>query len=377
MEHTPERKKRTPGQMVTQYVTKKAEAVKSSQGRGKNLSIRWGDKWWPPQDYTSKIRLLPAEYLGFDGYTYDYFQYVQFRSQRTKRDFVSSKEWKMINGELSAVGGKCLGYDEWMREINDNIPREKRCITMRLMHVVNIIQLDWFHLVPVFDDKTGQPVLYKGGDYQGQQVHRKEQCEGRRCKMCRDGLEKVFGKKGHWSMGAGHLGDVGGFMVEIEKECNYCDDGMLETVAYECEECGHPVIDMETTDLSDAKIRQITSQKCKCPKCGYEDYLIDQFDCDKCQDPVRKTIYDVDIEVKRNGQGTKSTVQIPRWTTTELTDDLLSMATPYKFNEIFNGDPLNIQAKLLKVDNTYDENAGSSSPREHARDYGSSADYGE
>ena len=51
---------------------------------------------------------------------------------------------------------------------------------------------------------------------------------------------------------------------------------------------------MEDTDLTDEQIREIANRKNKCPKCGNDDFLIQQPECDNCQDPKRLTIYDVD-----------------------------------------------------------------------------------
>lgn len=304
-----------------------------------------------------------------DGQEYEYHQRVEFFSARTKKSFVSSAIWKMEGGELMKVGGNCLGYDEWKREIDEGIPRDKRTVSMRLLHAFNVIHLDWYHLVPVFDD-NGKAVLYKGGDRKGEQVMEKVLCEGRRCEMCRDGVEKVFGKKGHWSVGSGHLGDLAGYITEIEKNCSYCGEGMLEVISWECSECGHPVIDMNETRLSDNEIAEIVLDIQECQKCGNKDYLLRQLECDKCQDPTPLSIFDVDIDVKRQGEGTNSTIQIPRFTACDISDELKDLCKPYDFKQVFAPDPLDIQARLLKINNKYGPDGG-----ETSRDYGTDANY--
>lgn len=314
--------------------------------------------------------MIPGSYVCLDGNEYEYHQRVEFFSARVKKSFVSSGIWKMDGGELMKVGGDCLGYDEWKREIDEGIPRDKRTISMRLLHAFNLLHLDWYHLVPVLD-KNGKPRLYEKGDRTGEQILEKVPCEGRRCKMCRDDVEKVFGKKCHWSIGSGHLGDLGGHITEIEKNCAFCGDGMIEVVAWECSECASVIIDMNRTDLSDEEIAEVVNNPYEC-KCGNKDLLLRQMECDKCQDPTPLSIFDVDMDIKRQGEGTNSTIQIPRFTKTDISEELEDMAKPYNFKQIFAPDPLDIQAKLLKISNPYGPDRG-----ETSRDYGKDANYGD
>lgn len=377
MQYSPGRRS-SFAQRVRGYVHKRQESAKRGGGsRGRSLNIRWGSRWRPPKNKTTKFRALPGDYKGFDGNTYEYHQYVEIFSARTKKSFCSTKKWGINSeGDLVAAGGDCLGYDEWKREIDEGVPRDKRTVSLRLLHAFNGIHLAWYHLVPVFDD-NGKPVLYQKGDRKGEQVHRKEECEGRRCGMCKDKLEKVFGKKVHWSLGGGHLGDLAGVISEIEKDCLSCGgQGSLEIISYECSKCGHGFIDMENTDMADEQIFHASGQIQKCSECGTKDYMLEQPECSECQDPMKTSIFDVDLEIKRQGEGTNSTIQVPRWTTTELPEELQEMAKPWPFNRIFAGDPLDIQAKLLKVSNPYGKGGSSKDADEHAGDY-DEADYGE
>lgn len=302
--------------------------------------------------------------MGFEGEENEYFQYVDHFVARSKRSFICSKQYKIVDGSLTTIGGKCLGCEE-----RDNGAED---VSWSLKHAFNGIHLAWYHLAPVFDDRNN-PVCYKHGDRQGEQVMNRVECEGRRCKYCKDGLEKIFGKKVHWSIGSGHLNELAGFITEIERDCANCG-GILEEAAYECAECGTLYLDMLSTDLDDKAITSFVSRKHECPECKHVGYPLRQFECNGCQDPESTSIFDCTLEIKRQGEGTQSRLQIPRWYEEDLPADLDPDidTKPSQFKRVFAPDPFEVQAKILKINNPY----GAGDPDDHAKDYGDAgADY--
>lgn len=350
------------GQRVRGYTTRRSE---SSGGGGSLLSIRWNGRWRPPQNTTTKFRLIPGAYLGFEGEENEYYQYVEHFVARSKRSFICSKQYQIIDGNLTTIGGKCLGCEE-----RDNGAED---ISWSLKHAFNGVHLTWYHLDPVFDDR-GKPILFKRGPHQGEQVIRRVECEGRRCKYCKEKLPKVFGKQVHWSMGAGHLNDLAGFVSEIEKDCAGCGTGRLEEVSYECTNCANLFIDMNTTDMDDKAIASYVAHKRECPQCQTVDYPMRQFECNTCRDPASTSIFDCTLEIKRQGEGTQSTIQIPRWSLEYLPENLDPEIDlkPAQFKRVFAPDPFEMQAKALKIRNPY----GNEDADKHASEYGDDADYG-
>ena len=261
---------------------------------------------------------------------------------RSKRSFICSKQYQIIDGNLTTVGGKCLGCAERDGGAED--------ISWSLKHAFNGIHLAWYHLDPVFDDH-GKPILFKHGDHKGEQILRKVECEGRRCKYCKERLPKVFGKKVHWSMGAGHLNDLAGFVSEIEKDCASCGTGRLEEVSYECSNCATLFIDMNTTDMDDKAIASYVAHKRECPSCQTVDYPMRQFECSVCQDPVSTSIFDCTLEIKRQGEGTQSTIQIPRWSLEDLPDNLDPEIDlrPAQFKRVFAPDPFDTGTFIFRT----------------------------
>lgn len=303
--------------------------------------------------------MIPGAYLGFEGEENEYFQYVDHFVARSNRSFICSKEYQIIDGALTTIGGKCLGCQE-----RDNGAED---ISWSLRHAFNALHLDWYHLEPVTDD-DGRALRFKNGERQGEQIMRKVPCEGRRCPHCRDGLEKVFGKKVHWSMGSGHLIGLAGFVSEIEKDCASCGEGQLNEVSYECTNCGYMFIDMDTSEMSDAAISSYVAHKRECPECNNTDYPMRQLECSVCQDPISTSIFDCTLEIKRQGEGTNSVIQIPRWKREELPkmlDENINLK-PYEFKRVFAPDPFEYQAKILKIRNPYAED----SAQDHIKDYG-------
>jgi len=311
---------------------------------------------------TTKFRFLPGAYTDFEGLESEYFPYVEHFVARSQKGFICSKQYKIVDGDLTTVGGKCLGCEERDRGAED--------VSWRLLHAFNGIHLAYYHLEPLVDD-NGKPMLYTKGDRKGEQMYRKVECEGRRCKHCQAGLEKVFGKKVHMSLGTGHLQDLGGIVTEIEKDCANCGGrGTLEEVLYECAKCAEPLIDLTNTELDTKAIQSLVSRPMEC-KCGHKAFPLRQVECSKCQDPTPMSIFDCDVEIKRQGEGTNSTIQIPRWVPTELSDELKELAKPWPFKRVFAPDPFEWQAKVLKIRNPY----GGKEPEDQSRDYTDEADF--
>lgn len=329
--------------------------------RGAALNVRWGARFAPPKAGTTKIRLIPGKYVGFDGLEYDFFQYVSYFSARTKKGFLSGAKWEMENGNLVKVSGNCLGYDEWQKEIEEGIPKAERTVSMRIMHAYTVLHLEWYHETPALDERN-RPKKYEKGPKAGQTIMDRVLCQGRRCDYCRDGVEKVFGRRLHWSMGSGHLTELAGIRKEIEKDCVNCGgEGTIEEISYDCAKCGKIIVDVDQFDLSKEGDRDDMNAIICAPyacKCGHTDYLVCQHECSGCQDPTPLSIFDCDVDIKTVGEGTKSSVQIPRWTQTELSKELREMAKPLDLAQIFTGDPLDIQAKYLRVSNPYGSGSG-------------------
>jgi len=364
MNYSADKKRATFGQRVLGYTTRRSESMGGGGGGGGGLTLRWKCRWAPPVNTTTKIRILPGSYLDLEGDEGEYFPFVEHFVKRSNRGFICSKQYQIVNGDLATIGGKCLGCQEIDNGAED--------ISWRMLHAFNVLHLSWYHYVPAVDDK-GRPIKYSKGKKQGEQAMNELPCEGRKCPHCADKHEKFFGRHVYWSLGSGHMNEFAGVVEEIGKDCANCGEGRLNTASYECEKCGHVYIDMETTELDQKAVRSFVARKHECPKCQHVGTPLKQDECDNCRDPLSLSIFDCELEIKRQGEGTNSTIQIPRWVKAEIPKELEEKCKPFNFKKVFTPDPFEIQAKILKIKNPWGKEDAKAD--DHAKDHEDEADY--
>jgi hypothetical protein len=352
------------------YTTRRSESSGRTGGSGGgNLSIRWNNRWAPPQGVLTTGRLLPGNYINFEGEESEYFHYVTHFVSRSKRELICSKKYQIVSNcgkdELVDIGGKCLACEEKAKGAED--------ISWSLKHVFNWLHLANYHKVVAIDKKNGKLLRYSKGPKEGEQIFNDKPCTGRNCEHCQAKLDKFFGNKCHWSLGSGHLNELTGFVMDIAQDCSNCGEGRLSISGYECENCGHLIIDIKTTKMSDEEIRSYTSRKIQCNECKYIGVSIMQTECSHCQDPMPLSIFDCELEIKRQGEGTNSSIQIPRRkkidveTYVDRIPNLEKLLVPFNFNQVFAPDTFEAQAKILGIRNPY----GSENPNadEHCKNY--------
>lgn len=321
------------------------------------------------------IRLVPEVHKDFAGNDSPYFEYVEHWHNGVKRTFICSRKWKEDDDlELVPTSGKCVAcYD---REENDN----KRQISFRRLNAFLLLHLDWYYLIPATDkdgkiltrEKDGK--FYKKGDPIMNRVLEEDAVEdlGKR-KIQREGYERVFGKLMHWSMGTNHLLALSAKMMDLRKHC-HCG-GKIEEVVWECRGCDAEILDLtpesrDKLDMTKKEISDMTSRPYKCD-CGHEDLLRPVLECDNCPNPKPLQLWDVNLEVSREGEGTQSIVVIHSFDTDELDDEVWDLVPdPDRpiLHRVFAGDSLEHQLKHMRVKNPFGDD------RQHVQDYGEPAD---
>jgi hypothetical protein len=301
---------------------------------------------------TTRFRFLNAAYHRFDGAVVPYHMYVEHFNATNMKSFICSKTWGMDEqGNIQAEGGKCLGC-QMMDEGAKNINR-------RVMHAFNGLHMIWFHLVPA-TDKTGKPMVTKAG----QPLMNYEPCKGRACPLCKQKVEKIFGKQVYLQVGVGHFDNIVGFGAEIERSC--ACGGRLLPVTFSCAKCNAILLDVSESEMDDETLYQWAKQQHQCSECNHTDILISEDECDKCSTPRKLEIFDVTVDIKRQGDGPKTTIQIPRWEAEELPDELKEKAELVPLDKVLVADNFDWQAKALGIDNPYKEGV---KPEDHAKDY--------
>jgi hypothetical protein len=226
-------------------------------------------------------------------------------------------------------------------------------INRRLLHVFNAVLLGHFHIIDSDRmDKENKP--YK--EY--------VPCDGKRCKHCSNGAEKTYGRRVYWQLGKRGVNTLMSHADStLSRHCK-CG-GKLEPVGFECPECHEILIDLAEDGLSAKELQGYRTREQKCPNCGAKDLPVEVPECDSCKDAKPLTIWDVQLEVGKQGKKTESNIMITGWS--PLTEKTLAKIEkklrPYEFDKMLFKKPTCEQlAKKMGIPNPFesdDEERGS------------------
>ena len=312
-----------------------------------------------------------------------YYPYVDHSAAIPKPNFQPKGSFLCTQGWDENDKQPCAGC----YAIDQGLPKNVDVRTS-VRSAINVLILEWFHLVPR-KDKQGNVRTYEKGEKEGEPIMGKELCEGRGCKHCREGHEKVFGAKRYLSFGQNFFENLRAIEDSVSQRC-VCG-GYLSTVGYVCPLCGETAIDMETCQMSDKELDSLLERGAECPHCHetpiYEDSGMSAFQphysCDTCDSPTGLSVIpDVGrvptvVWLNRSGKGTSTVVNMTRFKpATEFVvpanDDVLmsidededgndiivwnpeieDMATPFDFPSMFKAEAtpqvLNKQVEILR-----------------------------
>lgn len=330
--------------------------------------FRYNNRFKPPVNDRTWIRLIPEPHTSFSGETQNYFEYIEHYNNTTRRGTVCSKAWREDpSGELIG-SGKCIPCHE--------IENGSKNIGFRHLGAFLLIHLDWYYEVQLVNEKgelltytrdskyhkSGEPIMTRVWHEADESTLKYHQITRRQLRDC----EKVFGNLMHWSMGTNHMNVLSSKVFDLESKC-YCG-GTLTVPAYECRKCEHILIDIEKNDrdLTRKQINDMVLSVQRCPNCGEVDIPRALRDCSNdCDKPECLQIWDVDLEVGRQGEGTKSMIIVYNHRYEDLderVDEKLLPESPL-LHRIFAGDDLKWQAKAMNVPNPFVE------VDRHTRDY--------
>lgn len=230
-------------------------------------------------------------------------------------------------------------------------------ISRRKLHVFNIVVLDHFHQVD--SDKTGSD----GKPYKNWVT-----CEGRRCKYCKKGLERTFGRHMYWPVGSGYLGNMLGYEMNIFSKHCQCG-GELEPIAFQCSNpnCQEVIRDLEDDPASKKELIKLRNRAYKCPECDNEDIMDEVPECDECNRPAPIGMFDVVMQVsssmtlkdKENKDFVKSNLLIPQWRRISEKDMKRAkplMEKPFDFyGKLYKPLTIEEQADKFDISNPYDD----------------------
>ena len=302
-----------------QHAGREAKFHKSRRkGGGK---FHWKAQWRPPKQSEkmqgTTVLVIPAIYKDprDPAIEVPYYVYKEHSAQAGKNYAGSFLCSRGLDEHSSEKCNGCLA--------DEGKPPEGVEIRSRVFAAVGIVVLANFHLVPVFDKDTGEPILYKRGDHKGEQVKEKHPCAGRGCELCSAGHDVVFGAKKYMALGKNHLEHLYGIETNVVYTC--ACGGELRAQSYMCQNCAHPVWDSEEDATlppaqrkTEEEINKLSSEPRTCPSCGHRGMLFETVVCDTCDEPVRLSLMPGQgmipavISLARTGSGTSSALTAVR-----------------------------------------------------------------
>lgn len=279
----------------------------------------WANQFRPSESIPDTIRLIPGSYAVMrvdedTGEIYTetlpWYEYVEHYYNAVKMGGIcSAGPFRMLRSKRDA----CYGCDMFWEDFSERKrtgARTPNRISMREMYVFNVIDMGVFYKTEQLD-KSGNPkVNGKTGE---------PFWEWKKLLNPNDphaiGKETRKGKLMTWAMGQAHFNSLKGYADHISQHCATCgargDDPMnppIVTHAWQCsnEDCGVPVIRLSDTQLGPQQIGEVVSTPHNCRACGQTNFLEEVKVCGpgcgapgQGYEPVRATIFDVDMQVKR------------------------------------------------------------------------------
>jgi len=328
--------------------------MRSTSHRSRKGGGVFGDRWNPPKTSDGAepqgVVLFPGEYKipvsigkrGKEQRELDLPYYVAFEHYYAtkRRGAPCSAGISLISdgpdSELTWGNGQCPAC----YHIDDGVGG----ISRRLVHVFNAVLLGHFHLIDSDRvDASNKP--YKDWT----------ECEGKRCKYCSSGSDRVYGRRVYWQLGTRFVNTLTTHaQTVLSKRCK-CG-GEITPIGFQCEACGDVIRDLDAHPASREEIATIRRTSAACPHCGVVDVPEEVPECDSCKKAQPLTLWDVQLHVARQGEGTDTTLMISEWK--PISDKLLarieSRMKPYNFAEtLFKPQTPAQQAKRLGIPDPY------------------------
>lgn len=187
-----------------------------------------------------------------------------------------------------------------------------------------------------------------------------EPCVGRGCPRCAEKVPSVPYRILPLVLGSAHFETLMAYNKSVGEMCSACSNGEIRSLAWLCgnEACGTDIIDMSSTTLQDSEILEKSNKPIRCPACGETSYMREFVECTGCSEPVRATLFDVDLDLQKvrlpNAEST--VLQVPRTGRPgRLPDTLAAAATPLDLVKLYG--PADLKTQLDKINKTNSSSA--------------------
>lgn len=283
-------------------------------GGGGGGGALYRDQYYPPKDSTHDIvRIIPGAYampqIDYENkdyfrnpdnsivtVTYPYYKYNSYYFAPRKQTIIGSE------GPLGGFKGKgepSLVSDwywwEWAERNRTGDKEHPNTLRRSDMCAVSVLVQAPFYKVPQtdkdgkvrMDEKKKQPyMMWAKGSTRGNDQY------------ALGGYERKDGHVMHWSLGYNQWNTLTEYANSLATSCRSCHgQDTIRELALVCRACGEPVVEIDTTTLSDAELNKIRDEQVKCHHCQVSGFLDNVIQCTNCAHAEEATLFDFDLEV--------------------------------------------------------------------------------
>lgn len=339
-------------------------------GGGKGGAPYFVNKYQPPDSGSADIiRVIPGAFdtprVDYDNKDFfrdengdpvidklPYIKYIEYYHATKNRSCIGSEG---PLGEFKGKGERCVAQDwywyEWrLRKANNS--EKPNAMARREKFAFTVLVQAPFFKVPRIDKDSGNPVINQNTNepyYDWLKGSKRSNDE-----YALAGYERKDGHLQHWSLGFSHWNTLTEYTDSLARHCRSCNaQDSIRQLALVCQHCGEPIVEFDSTSLSDEDLEKVRNEPTACPHCGVVDYLEDVIECENCSHGEQATLFDFDLEVKRvktaGDTGNQTTLQIlraigPRPIDPMYGDDLRK---PLPLDKIFAPTPVEKQIELF------------------------------
>jgi hypothetical protein len=310
-------------------------------------SERW--EIWKPTEIPEVVQLIRGSYP-IDGASWPVFpNWEAFIKNGGPRGKGTSCGCRCNGGQDKAA--ECvlhwaLRRDLKQHEVNGQLPKDfQSTYRPRLQYAISMYRLSYFHkeLVPA--------VGRDGTSYSRPDIKRcleEEEIvsvDDTECPGCAAGVERFYGQRRYVQLGKRYFESLTDIGRRVGDKCKNCGSKIV-TVKYVCPACADrngtetvlldprkPPAGMEVADVT-----SFWKTAVMCHSCGRKVKPREVIKCKGgCEQPVRRTIFDVPVCLARQGEGTNSTlVHVGNiMDPIEYPKELLDKMIPYDFQSMF------------------------------------------
>lgn len=256
-----------------------------------------------------------------------------------KREDVEDGDWIIVEG--TGTCAPCYEIDSGAEYIN-----------IRKVHLFNILLLGWYHEVEV--EKESKSRKAKNGTIT---VKEMKKCRGKRCRYCKKGIDRVYGRRMYWELGPMHTEQLVNLEVNVLGRNCACG-GKIKPRAFLCSECEEAVRDLESDPLEEkGELKSLREDEHECPHCGHEGMLVEYSQCDSCSKPRPLTLWNSVMEIYMSGTGKQSVLQISDCEpiSVKLAAKIKDQMKPFDWNKLWSYKVLDPdeQAARLNITNPF------------------------